>query len=78
MTEPDIAHAVKEIFGHQSPTFSPVDKRKKRLFDRPDPRTSRFLEFTFQKIQLSVKTLGADISSVTFPEFFTEVKQNPR
>ena len=29
------------------------------------------------KIQLSVKTLGADISGVIFPEFFIQVKQNP-
>ena len=27
-----------------------------------------------QKIQLCVKTLGADISSVTLQEFFTQVK----
>ena len=29
------------------------------------------LEFTLQKIQLCVKTLEMDISSVTLPEFFT-------
>ena len=30
------------------------------------------------KNSTGVKTLGADVSSVTFPEFFTQVKQNPR
>ena len=46
--------------------------------NRQDPCTSCLLEFTLHKIQLCVKTLGADIRSVTFPEFFTKVKQNPR
>ena len=43
-----------------------------------DHYASCFLEFMLQKIQLCVKTLGADISSVTFQEFFTQVKQNLR
>ena len=30
-----------------------------------------------QKIQLCMKTLGADISSVTFPEFFNPGKTKP-
>ena len=51
---------------------------KKCLFDRLDHYASCFLEFMFRKIQLCVKTLGADISSVTFQEFFTQVKQNLR
>ena len=42
---------------------------KKCLFDRLDHYASCFLEFMLQKIQLCVKTLGADISSVTFQEF---------
>ena len=84
MTEADIAQAMKEILGarvvyvfaclHLARWISVRNnseiKEKKSIFDRLDPCASCLLEFTLQKIQLCVKTLGADISSVTFPEFF--------
>ena len=84
MTEPDIDHAVKEILGarvvyvfaflHLARSISVRNnseiKEKKRLFDQPDPCASCLLKFTFQKVNWR-ETLVADISSVTFPEFFT-------
>ena len=105
MTEPIIAHAVKEVlvarvvYGLRSQgSLLPVlilstgrrenlgtrlfarlylarcnseIKGKKHLFDPLDPCASCHPKFTFQKIHLCVKTLGADISRVTFPKFFT-------
>ena len=86
MTEPDVVQVVKEILGHESSTSSPVftvarwitvrnntetKEKKKRFFHQLGPYASCLLEFTLQTIQLCVKTVGADISSVTFPEFFT-------
>ena len=79
MTEPDITHAVKEILVVRV-VYVPscftlhvelaYEITARRLFDRLHPCASCFLEITLQKIQLCVKTLVADISSVTFPEFF--------
>ena len=80
MTEADIAQGVKEILVARvvyvfaclhwiSVRNNSEIKEKKSIFDRLDPCASCPLEFTLQKIQLCVKTLGADISSVTFPEF---------
>ena len=84
MTEPDIAHAVKEILGvrvaYVFACFTLTrwinvrnnsEIKEKTSLCRLDPSASCFLEFMLQKIQLRMKTLGADISSVTFPEFFT-------
>ena len=88
MTEPDIADAVKKILGARVVyvfsflhlarwisvrNSSEIKGEKKRLFDQLDPCATCLLKFMLQKIQL-----GADISSVTFPEFFTWVKENPR
>ena len=83
MTEPDIDHAVKEILGarvvyvfaflHLARWISVRNNReikeKKRLFDELDPCAFCLLEFTLQKNSTGVKTLGADISIVTLPEF---------
>ena len=83
MTEPDIDHAVKEILGARvvyvftflhlarwiSVRKNSEIKRKKRLFDQLDSCAFGRLQFTSPKNSTGVKTLGADISSVTFPEF---------
>ena len=91
MTEADIAQAMKEILGarvvyvfaclHLARWISVRNnseiKGKKSIFDRLDPCASCLLEFTLQKIQLCVKSLGAEISSVTFPEFSYLSKTKP-
>ena len=84
MTEPDIAHAVKEILGTQvvyvfaflhlvrliSVRNNSEIKEKTSLWSA---RSLRILPSWIYapKNSTGVKTLGADISSVTFPEFFT-------
>ena len=84
MTEPDIDHAVKEILGarvvyvfaflHLARWISVRNnseiKEKNVSLIGYIPANLAFLNFKLQKIQRCVKTLGADISSVTFPEFF--------
>ena len=91
MTEADIAQAMKEILGarvvyvfaclHLARWISVRNnseiKGEKSIFDRLDPCASCLLEFTLQKIQLCVKSLGAEISSVTFPEFSYLSKTKP-
>ena len=61
MTEPDIAHSVKKKLGGTSnlPIFSGGGETS---VHRLESSTSS---------AFGVKALGADISSVTFPEFFT-------
>ena len=85
MTEPDIDHAVKEILGarvvylfaflHLARWIS-VRNNSKMKEKKPSLWSARSLRILPSRIYApknsnGVKTLGADISSVTFPEFFT-------
>ena len=86
MTEPDIAHVVKEILGARVvyvfaflhlarciisvKSNSETKEKKTPLWSAKSLRISPSWIYA-PKNSTGVKTLGADISSVTFLEFFT-------
>ena len=78
MTEPDIDHAVKEILGarvvyvfaflHLARSISVRNNSEIKIWSARSLRILPSWIYT-PKNSTGVKTLGADISSVTFPEF---------